>query len=104
MLTGEGIIVKAVAKELNDQLEAMTVLSDGLAFDSHWLSMIFTATEVKSRFNLQDAYQWLGKRVRDGKLKAQATLHSVKAYEHRKGRNHNPLAEAKLLVGSIAGA
>lgn len=98
-----GIACEDVAKELNAHLQSMTVVSDGEAFDSNWLSMTFAAAGIEPLFKIQDAYRWLGKRVRAEKLVAQTALDAIKAHEKCKGRNHNALDDARLLMRAMTG-
>jgi hypothetical protein len=97
-----GMDCVVVAKELNAHLQAMTVVSDGVAFDSNWLSMIFASAGIEPLFKIQDAYHWLGKCVWDQKLNPQAALDAIKDDEGCKGRNHNALDDAKLLMEALA--
>jgi hypothetical protein len=93
-----GVECSLVAKKLNAQLKGAIVLSDGISFDANWLSMIFVAAGLEKSFHLEDAYQWLGRRVRAEMLDTTKVLHAIKSYEHCKSRNHNALEDAKLLL------
>ncbi len=72
-LSARGISVEQAADRLNQLLQGQVVLVDSLNWDGFWIERLFDAAKIKSQFDLQDMWGYLGRWIK---------THSAKP-EHR---------------------
>jgi hypothetical protein len=96
-----GMDVVEAASLLNAKLKGSVVLSDGIAFDRHWLAMLFDAAEIEVEFHISDVYEWIGAETRRRKLDPQRVHSTLRDFTEASSKPHRAAEDASLVRSMI---
>lgn len=97
LLLSHGRSVREVAERLNDDLQGLTLYSDGWAQDYTWLGVLFEAAELSPHFRLDNLRAVLSEQEA-------AQWHEVKAQvqQAQDSPRHRASADARVLQMTLA--